>query len=319
MSFTDWLDETRTRYRNHPPSIATKVSAVELLAGTIRHLPVSREGTQIWDREWDVLILLDACRYDLMGEVASEYEWIDDVGEHTSVASMSYEFIEKSFVDEYADEMQETALVSANPFTQEFPLGQKFAYLDEVWRHSWDSDLGIVLADTVVDAAIHAWRRRGDHGANRMIVWMMQPHVPFVNHPDICKGYDGDEVGQWGGPDASRDDYSPWEQVQFGMLDEEVVWEAYRDNLRYALNSVETLRTSITADQVVISSDHGNCVGEFGLYGHPPYTPIDALHRVPWVRTTAEDDGTYTPEYNPSPTHSGEDHRDKQLEALGYK
>jgi len=36
-------------------------------------------GTNIYERDWDALVVLDACRVDILREVADEYEFIDEV------------------------------------------------------------------------------------------------------------------------------------------------------------------------------------------------------------------------------------------------
>jgi len=47
---------------------------------TLRQLNrVRPDGTPIYEREWDVLVVLDACRLDLMEGVADEYEFIERV------------------------------------------------------------------------------------------------------------------------------------------------------------------------------------------------------------------------------------------------
>ena len=37
-------------------------------------------GTNVYTREWDVLVVLDACRADLLRAVAPETDLLDDVG-----------------------------------------------------------------------------------------------------------------------------------------------------------------------------------------------------------------------------------------------
>ncbi len=94
------------------------------------------------------------------------------------------------------------------------------------------------------------------------------------------------------------------------------MWEDYRSNLEYALDSVRTLLKSVDGD-VVITADHGNLLGEFGLYGHPDYVPVPALKRVPWCRTTAENEGKYEPvEWS---NESVKDDREELLRNLGYR
>ena len=71
------------------------------------------------------------------------------------------------------------------------------------------------------------------------------------------------------------------------------------------LDDVEQLLDNIDADRVVISANHGEAFGEYGVYGRP----IGALHpyvrNVPWAITTASGSGTYTPEI-PRPSASDE-------------
>jgi glucan phosphoethanolaminetransferase (alkaline phosphatase superfamily) len=62
------------------------------------------------------------------------------------------------------------------------------------------------------------------------------------------------------------------------------------------LDDVELLLENLDAETVVISSDHGNAIGEWGLYGHPTHVPLSCLVDVPWYRTTAEDIRTHEPE-----------------------
>jgi len=74
----------------------------------------------------------------------------------------------------------------------------------------------------------------------------------------------------------------------------------------------------VDAETVVISSDHGNAIGEWGCYGHRPYVPLPAVKRVPWVETSAVDESTHEPDVEDLGDIDAET-VDKRLEALGYK
>jgi len=76
-----------------------------------------RFGTPIYEREWDLLLVLDACRVDALREVAPEFEFIESVDDIWSVGSSSHEWLCKTFTREYLDDIQETAYVSTNPNT----------------------------------------------------------------------------------------------------------------------------------------------------------------------------------------------------------
>lgn len=98
---------------------------------------------------------------------------------------------------------------------------------------------------------------------------------------------------------------------------EEGVWGAYPDNLRYVLDDVSRLLANIDVERVVITSDHGELFGEWGLYSHHVGSLHPALRKVPWVETTASDTNSANPDVELSlePTEPMEEH----LEALGYR
>ena len=76
-------------------------------------------GTNIFDRDWDILVLLDACRVDALSAVAPEYEFLSGIDSLQSVGGHSSESIAKTFVDEYEAEIRNTAYLSANVYTHQ--------------------------------------------------------------------------------------------------------------------------------------------------------------------------------------------------------
>lgn len=252
--------------------------------GFVEH--VRNPGTPIWDREWDVLLVLDACRRDLLCEVADEFDVVggpDAVGAHWSVGSKSAEWIRRTFAEEYSELIERTAYVTGNPFTATVEFETEPAVLDEVWLDAWNDELGTVLPRPLTDRAIATWR---ESDVDRMIVHYMQPHIPFVTGSDPDSDLDGDPTDFREGTDGF------WRP---GMgLDE--VWPEYRDNLRYVLEDVSHFCASVDADTVAISADHGNATGTLGVWGHPSDLLLPSLRRVPWVETTARDTGDYTPD-----------------------
>jgi len=61
------------------------------------------------------------------------------------------------------------------------------------------------------------------------------------------------------------------------------------------LNDVSLLVENIDASKMVISADHGNAFGEWGIYGHPGRTPLPCLTEVPWTEVSTTDSETYEP------------------------
>jgi hypothetical protein len=287
-----------------------RTASLRCLQAVGRRIPY---GENVYNREWDVLVVLDACRPDALETVASAVGFVDGVGRMRSVGSCSSEWLENTFDPATrGDAVAGTAMVTGNTWTDRYLDADAFAGLDEVWKYAWDDDLGTVPAEAVTDRAV-AVARTGDH--DRLVVHYMQPHHPFVASP--LKGDDG--MARTGRESSER---NPWTLLRRGDAEPGRVWAAYLSNLEYVLESVGTLLENVDG-RVAITADHGNLFGEWGLYGHPMYTPVPALLSVPWCETTARDRGTREPALEPpeplpvSRVYDAAGDRDR-LEALGY-
>jgi hypothetical protein len=103
-----------------------------------------------------------------------------------------------------------------------------------------------------------------------------------------------------------------------GKVTREEGWDAYLDTLRWGLDDVALLLANLDADEVVITADHAELFGEWRLYGHPIRTWVPALLRVPWVRVSATDTGSYEPSDAVIDENDAAD-VEEQLRALGYR
>lgn len=265
-----------------------------------------RYGDPIWNDPWDVLIVLDACRYDLMLGVADECEFVQDIGSRYSEGSESGEWMDANFDSQlYSHELSNTAYVTGNGKTETQITASHFEYLDEVWRYAFDSEWGTIRPESVTDRAIDVHRSRDPE---RMIVHYLQPHLPIV--PPVAETRDV--------PECLLD--PGWEDIRKSPdVTSSLLWELSLENLRFVLDSVERVLRNIDAETVVITADHANLFGELrgaGLWGHPPNVPVPLLKKVPWVVTEAKNTAEEEPSLKPQ-TETGD--IEEKLAALGYK
>ncbi|WP_299234989.1 hypothetical protein [Natronomonas sp.] len=282
MGLDDWLRTSAKKVRQRGIEGASDV-AYDLYTGLWWLAWPLSLGTNVYEREWDLLVVLDACRVDLLRSVADEYAFLDGVDRMTSVGSMSKEWMGKTFTDEYARETANTAYVTANVFSERMLAADRFRDLDEVWRYGWDETADTVPPRPVTDRAIRTAR---ETDPDRLIVHYVQPHHPFIG---LDAGFDADPFG----PAVSD---TVVDALRKDRIDAERFWEAYRDNLRLALDDVELLLSNVDADRVAITADHGDALGEWGIYDHPVGCLHPSVRSVPWARTTATDGRTYEPE-----------------------
>lgn len=273
------------------------------------HVSHRTRSTNIFEREWDVLIILDCATIEMLRQIKSEYRFINTVNKHISPGSCSNEWMRRTFTDAYSDEMKRTLHITANTSSEKHISTAQFLDLIEVWKKGFDPEIGTIPASTVTNHAIHYYR---EYDPDRAIIHYMQPHLPFVqaemdSNSVTPEGLDG------GGLTLK-------ELNQHGYTRQEL-WEASVENLRYALDSVETLLSNMSANRVVITSDHGQAFGEEGIWSHPCHTYSDILVEVPWCVTSATDKGERQPDLDESTESESDDQMsvDEKLRALGYK
>lgn len=88
----------------------------------------------------------------------------------------------------------------------------------------------------------------------------MQPHHPFISSPDLDKGSFIAEDDKY----LEQQSRTVWEQLEAGELEEDEVLTEYRNNLRIVLEDVQILLENVDSETAVITSDHGNAIGEWG-------------------------------------------------------
>ena len=312
MSLRKFLTASRKRIEQRGFIPGVRGSAYKLYYGlwaksTVLHNP----GETFWNREWDVLLVLDAFRADLMRELADEVEYIDCVGSVWSNASTSGEWMQRNFNERYATEMSETAFVCGNPHTGvHIENPEEFAVFDEIWKYAWDDETGTIKPESLNDRAIKTWRKKSP---DRMIVHYMQPHFPSVPNPEL-----GSEIDPASNVTGEVLWESVWDSLRDGEVTKAEVWAAYRENARYILSEIELLLNNIDASKVILTADHGNSFGTYGIYGHPYGAPIRALREVPWCETTATDSGEYQPSVSPERSDLVNSEVEQRLSDLGY-
>lgn len=266
-----------------------------------------RKGRYLFDYDWDLAIILDACRYDLAEEFIKKNTTELDIPEQVySVGSKSPQWVRRTFSHATNEQLQNTTYVTGNVYSNKCP--DQVKRIERVWEQSWDPQLETVPPRPVTDRTIELMR---DDGTGRYIVHYMQPHLPSVHTSS-------NETNGWlpleGSPRKNREGGGEWKAAKEGNPKQ--VTKAYKNNLRPVIKEVELLLQNVNASKVIITADHGNYLGEDGRWGHPAYHTHSAVRHVPWWETTATDNETHTPNSRNRPQSSIS--REDKLESLGY-
>ena len=215
----------------------------------------------IWYGDWDNLIVLDACRFDLWDKV----NYLDGVLTPVwSPAGCTRHWADFMMKRKYPD----VCMVSGSFFFNEY--SSSFFYHWNGFKHAWNEELEAVDPVKVVKHAIMTKKMYPKH---RLIAWFMQPHVPFLGEHSLRARDFGTNIYLLNLERLHFDARVPIDYIKKG----------YEENLEYVLPHIERLCKNLEG-KTIITSDHGNCLGEYGKVGHEERIQenIPELRLVPW-------------------------------------
>lgn len=285
----------------------------------IRQLEPENTGEYVMEREWDNLIILDACRYDSFvaaNPFDAAVEIMESRGETTG------RFIAENFSGRSS---HDTLYVSANA-----TVGAHSQYLDVfkfvgVWEQDdfqnanrqYREDIPAQRVITKAEELLET------HPHKRLIAHFLPPHPPFVVRDEE--------------PVEPGNKYRDFTAARDGAVSQEGIRQTYEENVAYILSQIKEFAHRLKG-KTVITSDHGTLLGEgvrpinevlhsrWGLrkrsyfdYGHYDYIRHPNLVTVPWLELEYD---------NRRKTFNGENRKsyemeegiiEDQLESLGYR
>lgn len=280
---------------------------------------IKKQEKMIKDTDWDILIIVDACRYDYFKMTYPEY--LDgNLEKVISPASHTTEWRRKIF-SRRAD-FKDVVYISANPYINSkidvagFNARDKFHEIVDLWNFGWDDDLGTVPPNRISN---ELERKLKETNSRRIIAHYMQPHAPYL----------GINIGKFGGSVPSQKKWSPdwaigrflsWierkvflpltflkfiylfrlfiglgvgaERETFARRGRRGLRKGYERNLRLVLASISKLASQdiFKNKKTIITADHGELLGDNlsrsclnkNRFSHPPNSKNPKLIEVPW-------------------------------------
>jgi len=279
----------------------------------------------VMEKDWDNLIILDACRYDYFKKLYHPY-LKGDLTKAYSLGSSTIEWCKNSFQEKRDD----VVYVSSNPFINSKVDVLNFKALDlfhaviNVWDWGWNKELGTVHPKTVNDVVK---KIKDYYFDKRLIIHYLQPHEPYLCYAGSI-GFPKPKPHSWAfmsvfemfkldglGPlntllsklfdklsklsagNARLTGVSPlWKIREFLNLPATSPLEAvrrkvgdvglraaYADNLRFVLKYVAKIVKDLPG-VTIVTSDHGERLGEGKRYSHPPGLFDPLLIEIPWFK-----------------------------------
>lgn len=290
--------------REDPNAATRKLLRMWYLRNGVRY---NENGIDIFEQDWDNLVILDACRFDAFREAC---EFDGTLRKVESRGATSKEFVRGNFTGRTA---HDTVYVSANGYYDAIRenIGAEVhesvpLYEDE---HRDAADGLTTHPETVTGHALEANEK---YPHKRLIVHYLQPHQPYLG------SFAEERIEQGHGLNiVTTRNRNP------DLTDDEIR-RAYLENLELVLDEVSVLLDEFRG-KTVITADHGELLGErlpvipVKDYDHWYGIHVPELLNVPWFEI---DTGARKEIRAEEPDERGavdEDEIEEHLESLGYR
>ena len=311
-------------------ALSNPLKAYKYARRRVRQLPYSannmyfrlkyNKGEKIGNKNWDNLVILDACRYDYFAEAISDDLIPGELSKYISRGSHSREFMEENF---YNEQLHDTIYITTNPFAERIP--EDVFYKIDLLIDEWDETIGTVPPEVVVKSAIKA---HDEHPNKRLIIHFMQPHAPFIGPTAkrIRKEFDtkGYDINLERDVDDRRTGVSWKSLVKNNKIAEETFRTAYKETLDITLQEIAKLLPELNGKSV-ITADHGEMLFErvTPITRPEPHHPYNVYTKqlcfVPWHEVPYDSRREVKAETPLKEVDIEQDKIDKRLQSLGYK
>ena len=228
----------------------------------------------IHETDWKTLIIIDACRFDYFNEVVKEKDYDFNYESVWSAGSDTGRWYDNTW---YHRRYNDTVLISDSPvpWRKDWQRHhEKFHKSYPLWKERGQT-LNTFLS--LKDVCSKANKLRTIHGNKRTLIHLIPPHLPYYTE-DAMKWL----IKIFG--ERILGNGKLYDRIQ--LYGRENGWsklkQYYKDNITVAID--ELLKYN-WGEKTIITSDHGELIGENGRYTHSlGYLSEDPkLRTVPWV------------------------------------
>ena len=258
----------------------------------------------VLDKEWDILVIFDACRHDVYQKVRGK-----KIPFIISNASTTGEWFQNTFKGKMCKDI---VYISANPFISKPSLldcrgRQMIGYnpfyelilIEGVDEEIKEGPYTLIPAPHVLTR--EAVRIQKEYPDKRFILHYMQPHASLVGkkkmtpmtweprrmikHQVLQKAYETlSDARPWEKPKEYKMEMSLYYmgKVDTFIVDEDEIRECYESNMRLVCKEIPKLKKAFKDKKVVVTADHGELLTEYGLLDHIAGVRVKELVEVPW-------------------------------------
>ena len=255
--------------------------------------------------DWDILIIIDACRFDYFETFYKDV--LGDIGELKMVnspAAWTVGWLKTTFEK---TALKDTILIWDHPVAERirnlqrqiehgkyFDVRAQFKKTIDMWELGYDKSLGYLPPDLTTN---RVFKELKEDPEARLIAKYRQVHDPYLYYKGETK------------LPLSKPKYSSLRKVLYEIVSDEIVWtirkkfnllpeswlnaiwlkygregiiRGYTEDFKLMLNHAKKIVDSYPNKNIVITSDHGERLGEKGRYSHGGKLER-IIKEVPWL------------------------------------
>lgn len=259
--------------------------------------------------DWDIAIILDACRYDTFNRYYKKFFSSGELEKRLG-ATGTYEWLLNNF-NKYNNHI---VYVSAHPAINKSGVKwlkwnpkNKFFKIYEVWRTHWDKKFNTVPPRCVRKVGLRAIKENPN---KRIIIHFMQPHHPYrklskFKYTNFHKELNSSPPKTkqlnrvfgilisllrlrriwWEVRKLLQTKPKSVEDLYFFNFSLKKIREFYEDNFLWVIKEVALLVNKIENRKIIITADHGEAFGEGGdLFHVASFTYNPVIRIVPFFQ-----------------------------------
>lgn len=268
--------------------------------------PYNTSGVDIFEEDWDNLIILDACRYDIFNECC---DMTGKLESRRSRGTTTFEFIKANFSNMT---ITDTVYTSANGWYKMLSdqINSKIYKFVNLHTDEFRESSGITTPPKLVTNKAKSIVK--DFPNKRHIIHYLQPHSPYLG-----------PFGQ----EKFKMEVDLNAIINKSKFNDGDLKKAYKENLNLVLDEVNKLLNYLDG-KTVITSDHGELLGErsypipFKDFGHPAGIYIKELTKIPWLVMESDDRRLIESDEIEDKSKVSQENKEKieeHLQNLGYK
>ncbi|MFX0043244.1 MAG: hypothetical protein ACFE8L_10050 [Candidatus Hodarchaeota archaeon] len=245
-------------------------------------------GTSIFEEDWDNMIILDGCRFDIFKLFYNKKNLNGILRKKKSRGAHTVSFLQENFDKIKNDDL---IYITANPYV-DIHLQNKIFKIISVWKDGWDSTNKTVLPESMYNQTIKILKKYPNF---KYIIHFMQPHYPYIGY-DIRDGsierlrkavIEKKEISLK--QEVKTSFFSLYSSKIYSLIEPSHQIRLYVNNLNLVIPFVQKL-INILPGKTIVTSDHGEAFGErihplipFKFYGHQKGLNMDVLITIPWL------------------------------------